>query len=54
MSLDVRRLQVLANSVEERVEVNQRHLIDKILARFVYYIGTIVVYQSAIMLANSE
>ncbi|CAG8561147.1 3105_t:CDS:10 [Paraglomus occultum] len=34
MSLDVRRLQVLANSVEERVEVNQRHLIDKILARY--------------------
>lgn len=34
MSLDTFRNQVLSNSDgEERVEVNQRHLIDKILAR---------------------
>ncbi|RIA91695.1 hypothetical protein C1645_692396 [Glomus cerebriforme] len=35
MSLDTFRNQVLSNSDgEERVEVNQRHLIDKILARY--------------------
>ncbi|KAG9304270.1 hypothetical protein G9A89_019832 [Geosiphon pyriformis] len=35
MSLDALRKQVLSNSTgEERVEVNQRHLIDKILARY--------------------
>ncbi|CAG8609038.1 5403_t:CDS:10, partial [Paraglomus occultum] len=34
MSLDVLRKQVLSNEEEEKVEVNQRHLIDKVLARY--------------------
>ena len=39
MSLDVLRKRVLSNNKEERVEVNQRHLIDKVLARCVNRFG---------------
>jgi len=50
MSLDSFRNQVLSNSDgEERVEVNQRHLIDKILAR---YSSEFVVYRE--LMQNSD
>ncbi|PKC14058.1 hypothetical protein RhiirA5_269102 [Rhizophagus irregularis] len=50
MSLDSFRNQVLSNSDgEERVEVNQRHLIDKILAR---YSAEFVVYRE--LMQNSD
>lgn len=35
-SADQLRNLIFAQGVEERVEVNQRHLIDKILARYRY------------------
>jgi hypothetical protein len=38
MSAEKLRSLLFAQGVEERVEVNQRHLIDKILARYRYHL----------------
>jgi hypothetical protein len=49
-SLDQLKSQVLATTgTEERVEVNQRHLIDKILAR---YSAEFTVYRELLQNAN--